>query len=100
MLGVAAPRLEFDPVLGRAVEALQRDLVPDPGDHHLAVGWVGVPLYRDDVVRPVPDAVHAVAVHDHVEIRLWVQSLGEVVRDPPGGFALVSQDRRSSGHLG
>ncbi len=37
VLGVAAARLQLDPVVGRPVEALQRDLGPDPGHHNIAL---------------------------------------------------------------
>ena len=100
VLGVAAARLQLDSVVGRPVKALQRDLGPDPGHHDVALGRVGGALDRDDVAGPVPDGRHAVAPHDHVEVRLGMDLAGQLVGHPHDGLALVGEDRRAGGHLG
>ena len=99
VLGVLAARPQLDPVFGRPVKALQRDLRPDPGHHDVALGRVRAALDRDDVARPVANGRHAVAPYDHVEVRLGMDLTGQLVGHPEDRLALVGEDRRAGGHL-
>ena len=93
MLGVVALGLKLDGALVPAHEALDDDLLAEPGDDGLAVSRIGVAPHGEDVARPEAHLVEAVAVDPHEPVGPGLEALGERVEVvETGGLGLVEGD--------